>query len=131
MSAPLPSLPQNDSAFQQQQRRSALTQQQKLYTYRFDSRLQPLGIAAQVPRQDGHSFAWTDGIVTTALQLLGNYLSLAAKHFNNGEAIPNERSASWSEREFQVVEDFYKDFTDGVRELSERAARLHQAPREP
>lgn len=72
----IPSLPQNDSPFQQQQRRSALAQQQQLYTYNFDSRLQPLGIAAQVPRGDGHTFAWLDGIATTALQLLGNYLSL-------------------------------------------------------
>ncbi|WNG26281.1 lipoxygenase [Cystobacter fuscus] len=132
MSTPIiPSLPQNDSPFQQQQRRSALAQQQQLYTYNFHSRLQPLGIAAQVPQGDGHTFAWIDGIATTALQLLGNYLSIAAKHFNNGEALPNEHSVSWSEREFRKVEGLYKDLTDGVRELSERVAQLHQVSREP
>ncbi len=131
MSTFIPSLPQNDSSAQQQERREALGQQQRLYTYNFGSGLRPLGIATQVPKQDGHAIAWTDGIATTALQLLGDYLALASKHFDDGEAIPNAHSASWSVEEFRKVEAFYKKLSEHVRGLAERTSRLHQVPRQP
>ncbi|WNG53685.1 hypothetical protein F0U59_01885 [Archangium gephyra] len=99
---PIPSLPQNDSPAQQQQRLTTLTQERQVYAYNFDSRLSPLGIAAQVPRQDSFSFVWLDGIATTALQLLGNVLAIGAKLFDNGEAIQND--AGLSEPELRRVE---------------------------
>ncbi|HYO68169.1 MAG TPA: hypothetical protein VEU33_19030, partial [Archangium sp.] len=126
---PLPSLPQNDAPAQQQQRLATLTQQRQVYAYNFDSRLSPLGIAAQVPRQDTFSFVWLDGIATTALQLLGNVLAIGAKLFNNGEAIQND--AGLSEPELRRVEGLYQELTDGFSRLSDRTARLHQAPHSP
>jgi arachidonate 15-lipoxygenase len=126
---PTPSLPQNDSPAQQQQRFTTLTQQRQVYVYRFDSRLSPLGIAAQVPKQDSFSFVWLDGIATTALQLLGNVLAIGAKLFDNGQAVQND--AGLSEPELRRVEGLYQDLTEGFSRLSDRTARLHQAPRFP
>ncbi|HEX5745109.1 MAG TPA: lipoxygenase family protein [Archangium sp.] len=126
---PTPSLPQNDSPAQQQQRLATLTQQRQVYAYNFDSRLSPLGIAAQVPRQDNFSFVWLDGIATTALQLLGNVLAIGAKLFDNGEAVQND--ANLSETELRRVEALYQDLTEGFSRLSDRTARLHQAPHTP
>jgi arachidonate 15-lipoxygenase len=127
--SPTPSLPQNDSPTQQQQRLATLTEQRQVYAYNFDSRLSPLGIAAQVPRQDTFSFVWLDGIATTALQLLGNVLAMGAKLFDNGEAVQND--ANLSETELSKVEGFYQDLTEGFSRLSDRTARLHQAPHSP
>lgn len=126
---PIPSLPQNDSPAQQQQRLETLTQERQVYAYNFDSRLSPLGIAAQVPRQDNFSFVWLDGVATTALQLLGNVLAIGAKLFDNGEAIQND--AGLSEPELRRVEGTYRELTDGFSRLSDRTSRLHQAPRSP
>lgn len=124
-----PSLPQNDSPTVQQQRRAALAQQQQVYTYNFDSRLKPLGIAAQVPQQDKPSFVWLDGVITTAAQLLGNVLAIGAKLFDNGVAVQN--NAGLSQTELRQVEGFYRDFAQGFSQLSERTTRLHQAPTPP
>lgn len=130
MPASIPSLPQNDTPAQQQQRQAALAQQQQVYVYNFDSpNLKPLGVAAEVPTQDKPTFAWFDGVATTGLQLLGNILSIAAKLFNNGEAVPAGSGSALSTVELKTVADFYQELTDGFRALSERTARLHQAPR--
>ncbi|WP_375769631.1 lipoxygenase [Archangium gephyra] len=126
---PTPSLPQNDSPAEQAQRLTTLTSQRQVYTYRFDSRLSPLGIAAEVPRQDNFSFVSLDGIATTALQLLGNVLAIGAKLFDNGEAIQND--AGLSEPELRRVEGLYQELAEGFSRLSDRTARLHQASRSP
>jgi len=126
----MPSLPQNDSAAEQQARRAELATQQKTYAYNFDSRLKPLGISAEVPKQDSASFVWLDGVASTALQLLGNELALAAKLFNNGEVLP-QGDAALSSEDRRQIEDVYEHLTKGFSELSGHVARLHQANRSP
>lgn len=126
----MPSLPQNDSAAEQQARRAELSAQQQAYVYNFDSRLKPLGISAEVPKQDGASFVWLDGVATAALQLLGNELALAAKLFNNGEVLPEE-NAALSREDRRQVEDLYEELSTKFSELSGHVARLHQANRSP
>jgi arachidonate 15-lipoxygenase len=128
MSAPRPSLPQDDSHAQQQQRRSALAQQQQVYVYNFESpNLKPLGIATQVPTQDKPTCVWIEGFATTAIQLLGNALSLVANRFDNYEV----DDSGLSEVEVQMAKDFYHFLASELHALSGHLAQLHQASLAP
>ena len=67
-------------------------------------------------------------MASTALQLLGNELALAAKLFNNGEVIP-QGDLALSREDRRQIEDVYEHLSKGFSELSGHVARLHQANR--
>ena len=74
----VPSLPQNDTAAQQAQRASQIQAAQAALPWSHDSRLAPLGIAANLPSEYNFSPIMLGGAATVVLTLVDDVLTLAA-----------------------------------------------------
>jgi arachidonate 15-lipoxygenase len=78
----IPSLPQKDSAHQQQQRKQELAQLQGEYVYDHGTRVQPLGVAQTVPSGQNFSFIWGLGVLNQALGITANLISISSRVFD-------------------------------------------------
>lgn len=74
-----PSLPQNDSPAEQQQRKNELALAQQTYVYDHNTRLAPLGVAQCVPNGQGFAPILMGSAALVVLELVGNVVAKASK----------------------------------------------------
>ncbi|RKH17113.1 lipoxygenase [Corallococcus sp. CA047B] len=103
-----PTLPQNDSAQAQEQRKQQLAQLQTQYVYDFTTRVQPLGVAQSVPPGQNFAFVWTLGVLNQALGITGNLISMGSHLFESADSLA-KKLEDFTEEELHKAEQAYLD----------------------
>ncbi|XXY50786.1 lipoxygenase family protein [Sorangium sp. So ce269] len=123
-----PSLPQNDSPAEQQQRKSELAQAQNAYVYDHETRLKPLGVAKSVPNGQGFAPIWAGSAVLVILDLVGNVVAKASKLVGPDGALLTAGGAPMDKAASARMHGALVDLKRWHRELALLLTPLHAEP---
>ncbi|MGK3984425.1 lipoxygenase family protein [Sorangium sp. So ce136] len=123
-----PSLPQNDSPAEQQQRKNELAQAQNAYVYDHNTRLKPLGVAESVPNGQGFAPIWAGSAVLVILDLVGNVVAKASKLVGPDGSLRVAGGAPMDKATSARMHGVFADLKRWHRELTLLLTPLHAEP---
>ncbi|WP_437923000.1 lipoxygenase family protein [Sorangium sp. So ce291] len=123
-----PSLPQNDSPAEQQQRKNELAQAQNAYVYDHNTRLKPLGVAESVPNGQGFAPIWAGSAVLVILDLVGNVVAKASKLVGPDGSLRAAGGAPMDKATSARMHGVFADLKRWHRELTLLLTPLHAEP---
>jgi arachidonate 15-lipoxygenase len=123
-----PSLPQNDSPAEQQQRKNELAQAQNTYVYNHNSRLAPLGVAQSVPNGNGFAPIWMGSAVLVILDLVANVVAKASKLVSPGGSLLTAEGAPMDKATSDTLHGVLAELKRSHRELTSLLTPLHAEP---
>ncbi|WP_437933249.1 lipoxygenase family protein [Sorangium sp. So ce341] len=123
-----PSLPQNDSPAEQQQRKSELARAQQTYVYNHDTRLSPLGVAQSVPNGQGFAPILVGSAALVILELVGNVVAKASKLVGSDGSLRSPKGAPLDEATSARIQGVLRDLKQRHRELTLALTPLHGEP---
>jgi hypothetical protein len=105
----IPSLPQSESTFGAATRSVRLAAARNQYSWNFNSRVAPLGIAESLPKGEGFSPLTLGAQVVLVLGLLDNLLSAASRLLSSGGKLAVTESLA--EAEIEAVEGLIEELS--------------------
>ncbi|XYH92772.1 lipoxygenase family protein [Sorangium sp. So ce1128] len=123
-----PSLPQDDSPEEQQQRKNELAQAQNAYVYNHNTRLAPLGVAKSVPNGQGFAPIWAGSAVLVILDLVGNVVAKASKLVGPDGSLRAAGGAPMDKAVSARMHGVFADLKRWHRELTLLLTPLHAEP---
>jgi len=120
----IPSLPQSESTFGAATRSVRLAAARNQYSWNFNSRVAPLGIAESLPKGEGFSPLTLGAQVVLVLGLLDNLLSAASRLLASGGKLAVTESLA--EAEIEAVEGLVEELSahrGGLLRIAEKAGR--------